>query len=87
MKKHILFIAVSLLMLGACTSSTKPNEKDAKLKTAAPDSTQTFNLDTTKLATGTVYYQCPMTEDADIISDKPGTCPRCAMELEPITKR
>lgn len=82
MKKHILFIAAGIIMLGACNSSTKTNDKDAKVQT---DSTQIFNLDTTALAAGTVYYQCPM--DPEEISNKPGVCPKCGMELEPMTKK
>jgi hypothetical protein len=84
MKKHILFIAAGILMLGACTSSTKTESKDAKVQSA--DSTQIFNLDTNALAAGTIYYMCPMTEDA-VISDKPGACPKCGMDLEPVTKQ
>jgi hypothetical protein len=83
MKKHILFIAAGIMMLGACTSSTKTESKDAKVQSA--DSTQIFNLDTTTLAAGTVYYQCPM--DLSEISDKPGACPKCGMDLEPVTKQ
>ncbi len=30
---------------------------------------------------GGVYYTCPMPEHADVISDKPGKCPKCGMEL------
>lgn len=82
MKKHILVIAAGVFMLGACTSSTKTNDEHAK---APADSTQIFNLDTTTLAAGTVYYQCPM--DLEEISDKPGACPKCGMELESRTKQ
>src|SRR5215468_1576108 len=31
-----------------------------------------------------VSYICPMPGDEDIIEDKPGSCPRCGMELEGI---
>lgn len=83
MKKHILFIATGIIMLGACTSSTTTNEnKNAKVSV---DTTQIFNLDTTTVAKGTVYYQCPM--DLEEISDKPGVCPKCGMDLEPMTKQ
>ena len=82
MKKHILVIAAGIVMLGACNSSTKTSDKDAKV---SADSTQIFNLDTTTLAAGTVYYQCPM--DLSEISDKPGKCPKCGMDLEPLTKQ
>ncbi len=86
MKKSLLFVAGILIMLGACTSSTTTKgdkDKDAKVQSA--DSTQIFNLDTTKLAAGAVFYQCPM--DLAEISDKPGTCPKCGMELEQMTKK
>jgi predicted Zn-ribbon and HTH transcriptional regulator len=26
-------------------------------------------------------YTCPMAEHADVVSDKPGVCPKCGMEL------
>ena len=26
-------------------------------------------------------YTCPMAEDADVVSDKPGVCPKCDMKL------
>lgn len=84
MKKQILLIAAGLFMLGACTSSTQEGgHKDAKVEAA--DSTQIFNLDTTALAAGAVYYQCPM--DLEEISDKPGSCPKCGMPLEAMTKQ
>jgi hypothetical protein len=82
MKKNFLLAAGILIMLGACKPSTKTSDKDAKVNA---DSTQIFNLDTTTLAAGTVYYQCPM--DMEEISDKPGTCPKCGMALEPMTKK
>jgi len=32
-------------------------------------------------AQGKVSYTCPMSEDADVIMDKPGKCPKCGMDL------
>src|SRR5579884_1787626 len=29
-------------------------------------------------------YVCPMPQDADILEDKPGNCPRCGMRLQPV---
>jgi len=31
----------------------------------------------------TVLYTCPMASHADVVSDKPGKCPKCDMELVP----
>jgi hypothetical protein len=28
-----------------------------------------------------VVYVCPMKEDADVIQDHPGKCPKCGMNL------
>lgn len=36
-----------------------------------------------KLAVKGVQYTCPM--DPEVISDKPGACPKCGMALEPMT--
>lgn len=32
-----------------------------------------------------VMYQCPM--DLEVVQDKPGTCPKCGMDLEKIVIR
>jgi hypothetical protein len=31
-------------------------------------------------------YTCPMAEHADVVSDKPGICPKCEMKLVDTTK-
>ncbi|HQH26287.1 MAG TPA: efflux RND transporter periplasmic adaptor subunit [Oligoflexia bacterium] len=31
------------------------------------------------------HYTCPMTEHADVVLDKPGRCPKCGMNLVPVT--
>ena len=31
-----------------------------------------------------ISYVCPMSQDADVIEDKPGKCPKCGMTLEPV---
>ncbi len=52
------------------------NTAKATDRTAAAKS-----LDTT--ATAKVEYRCPM--DMDIVSDKPGKCPKCGMALKKVT--
>jgi rubrerythrin len=44
---------------------------------AAPPSTLNLQPSTTLL------YTCPMASDADVVSDKPGKCPKCEMDLVP----
>jgi membrane fusion protein, copper/silver efflux system len=33
--------------------------------------------------TSATLYTCPMASDADVVSDKPGKCPKCQMDLVP----
>jgi hypothetical protein len=82
--KKIFFLAASLVMLlTSCGNSTSTSgDKDTKQTVY---STQVFNFDTTALAAGAKFYQCPM--DLEVISDKPGTCPKCDMELVEVTKQ
>ncbi|MBI3233214.1 MAG: hypothetical protein HYZ42_04120 [Bacteroidetes bacterium] len=79
MKKIILIstIVFTMMILGACNKPSDNNEK--------PNTSQIFNLDTTKLKNGDVFYQCEM--DPEVISDKPGNCPKCEMELSEMKKK
>src|SRR5881397_1469183 len=31
-----------------------------------------------------ISYVCPMVQDAEVVEDKPGKCPKCGMELVPV---
>jgi hypothetical protein len=80
-------LAISLL-IGACNSSATKNEQAATVaspKTAVSDTTQVYNLDTTKLKSGQSFYQCEM--HPEVLSNKPGTCPKCEMALTEIKKQ
>ncbi len=69
MKKLIIVSAIAAaFMLSACGNSS--TEQKSKANVA---------LDTTKLKSGDPYYQCEM--DPDVISDKPGSCSKCSMDL------
>jgi Cu(I)/Ag(I) efflux system membrane fusion protein len=50
----------------ACKSNENKNASEAQ--------------DTTKVSTEQTIYTCPM--HPEVISDKPGTCPQCGMDLE-----
>jgi RND family efflux transporter MFP subunit len=52
-------------------------------KPALPVTPQTAAQDETPLPT---LYTCPMAEDADVVSEQPGICPKCEMKLVPTTE-
>jgi hypothetical protein len=80
MKKAIILSSVfSALLFGACSNSSTKTEE-----TASKDSTVFHSIDTTQLAAGTEFYQCPM--DPSEVSDKPAKCPKCGMDLEKVVK-
>ena len=88
MKKTIILSAALALMLGACNSSSNKNEQTNSTdsnKVETTNTSQTFSLDTTKLASGATFYQCSM--DPEVLSDKPGNCPKCGMELSEMKKQ
>lgn len=78
--KTLLVIAVlsSIFFLSCGNASSSGTE------TGNDSTTQTFNLDTTKLHAGDSFYQCPM--HPEFISDKPGSCPKCKMDLVEMKK-
>ena len=89
MKKTIIIsFAVVFLIFTACKSSSTKNEEansSDSTKTKSVANEQTFNLDTLSLKSGETFYQCVM--DHEIISDKPGSCPTCGMDLSEIKKQ
>lgn len=75
MKKAIFLASlITIVIISACNNSTKESNKE-----------QNFSLDTTKVAQGVSYYQCPM--HPEVISDKSGNCPKCGMDLEKTEKK
>lgn len=77
MKKLIILTAtVITLMLGACN-----NNKSGPADKNAP---QTYSLDTMKLKHGETFYECSM--NPEVISNKPGQCPKCGMDLSEMKK-
>ena len=75
MKNKILItasLAIFSLAFSSCGNSTT-------------ESKQTTSLDTTKLAKGDTFYQCEMHPEA--LSDKPGKCSLCGMDLMKVEKK
>jgi len=77
-KLIICIVAFAAISLAACNSSTKPAEtkEEAKTDTTAMIAPQPGDR---------VIYQCPM--DPEEVSDKPGKCPKCGMDLEKVVIR
>ena len=87
MKKPIIISAFAVFAtITACNNSKTEDAKTTSSDTSktAAAAAQTFNLDTNKLASGTKFYQCEM--HPEVLSDAPGTCPKCEMDLSEIIK-
>ena len=75
MKNKILIIA-SIAIFTIAFSSCGNSSTESK---------QATSLDTTKLAKGDMFYQCEM--NSEVISDKPGSCSKCGMDLMKVEKK
>lgn len=76
MKKTIIYSVFAIFLITtACKNSPAKTDNGAA---------QTFALDTTGLKSGKAFYQCTM--DHEVLSDKPGECPKCGMELTEMKK-
>lgn len=88
MKKLIIIAAFAAFATTACNNSKTESGNATGTDSANASTTstsQTFALDTTKLASGATFYQCEM--HADVNSDKPGSCPQCGMDLTEMKKQ
>jgi hypothetical protein len=92
MKRVIMISAVTIVVatLVACSGSTSATvpAADTTAKVSADTSAKMVAMDTTKMpvdtmktsnTTSTVKYTCRM--HPEVISDKPGKCPKCGMQL------
>jgi hypothetical protein len=70
MKKTILFIPFLFASLYFTSCNEQP-KKATESKTTTPTAIEAM-------------YRCPM--DTEVVSNKPGTCPKCGMDLEKTKK-
>jgi len=73
-----LALAIAILVVGGCNQGNNQSSGPApahKSDTAMPASDTPAKPDSTKQA----VYTCPM--HPEVISDKPGKCPKCGMNL------
>lgn len=73
MKKATILSLVILALLVSCNNSSNSDKSTSQA------------IDTTKLKTGEVYYQCEM--HPEVLSDKPEKCSKCDMDLMKIEKK
>jgi Heavy metal binding domain len=74
MKKIILAsMLAAAIVFAACNNTSNTNSES--------DTTAMSKIDTSKMMSG-VKYTCTM--HPEVISDTPGHCPKCGMEMVPI---
>ncbi len=80
MKKTILPFAlfITLGLIFTSCNETKKSESEVKEKTEVKEVTKTSKSSEIAMA----EYQCPMQCEGDKTYDKPGTCPKCKMDLK-----
>ena len=86
MKKIIILFAFApIFLLNACSNSAASSETTESPATAKPvkaslnEGAALPAPDTTAVVKNGIQYQCPMHKE--VISDKPGKCPKCGMKL------
>jgi len=75
MMMRLVTLALALVLLSACDSRPSDSKPAAPEKSSSP-AAATEPAPATQPA---VVYTCPM--HPEVVSDKPGTCPKCGMDL------
>lgn len=79
--KSIISLITVMVIISCNNTSTNSEHMNAAHSNSMnmDDKSQSYNIDTIKLNKGDTFYQCEM--DPEVLSDKPGNCPKCGMEL------
>ncbi len=78
-KSIILSMVATATLLVSCNNDSNKQHNMESTGMHSNESSQNYQLDTSKLNSGDSFYQCEM--DLDVISDKAGNCPKCEMAL------
>lgn len=76
MKTILLALAFLMMTVVGCTKSEHNHDHNEMMKTDTASHHIDMKMDTTQVA---AVYTCPM--HSDVKSDKPGSCPKCGMDL------
>ncbi len=77
--KKALMIAIGLALVALVGAGCKKQEQSGQMPAKPVDTAQTAPM----VEPAAAVYYCPM--DTDVVSDKPGKCPKCGMDLIPKT--
>lgn len=89
MKNLIAVLVISAAIFAGCNKDNTKNEQKQTANTSVSASNESIirskdvNVADIDVNKDNKVFQCPM--DFDVISDKPGTCPKCKMELEEVS--
>lgn len=75
----------SLKMLNPGLTEASPATPDAKTADK-PEASPTESIPSKSKTIGATLYTCPMEEHAHVVSNKPGECPECGMDLVPTSE-
>lgn len=75
------FLIILTLIFTGCNRNeqTKSETGSNNLSVVRDSTVNVFTLDYNKDG---IVFQCPMKEHFNVVSDKPGICPLCKMDLE-----